>query len=169
ELKKSLYAIFSQFGQILDILVSRSLKMRGQAFVIFKEMGSATNALRSMQGFPFYDKPMRIQYAKTDSDIIAKMKGTFVERDRKREKRKPKGQEAAGGKKSAGAAGAGAVPPFCLRQMNQAPRLLHHMAGQPPYMPPPGMIPPPGMTPGAIPPGAMPPQQVMAGQMPPAQ
>ncbi|KAM3654234.1 U1 small nuclear ribonucleoprotein A-like isoform 2-T2 [Ammospiza maritima maritima] len=58
ELKKSLYAIFSQFGQILDILVSRSLRMRGQAFVIFKEMSSATNALRSMQGFPFYDKPM---------------------------------------------------------------------------------------------------------------
>ncbi|XP_017585370.1 PREDICTED: U1 small nuclear ribonucleoprotein A-like, partial [Corvus brachyrhynchos] len=57
-LKKSLYAIFSQFGQILDILVSRSLRMRGQAFVIFKEMSSATNALRSMQGFPFYDKPM---------------------------------------------------------------------------------------------------------------
>ncbi|XP_023214181.1 U1 small nuclear ribonucleoprotein A-like isoform X2 [Centruroides sculpturatus] len=57
--------------------------MRGQAFVIFKDINSATNALRSMQGFPFYDKPMRIQYAKTDSDIIAKMKGTFVERPAK--------------------------------------------------------------------------------------
>uniref|UniRef100_A0A673ZWF4 Small nuclear ribonucleoprotein polypeptide A n=1 Tax=Salmo trutta TaxID=8032 RepID=A0A673ZWF4_SALTR len=60
ELKKSLYAIFSQFGQILDILVARSLKMRGQAFVIFKEVNSASNALRSMQGFPFYDKPMYV-------------------------------------------------------------------------------------------------------------
>ncbi|XP_014117806.1 U1 small nuclear ribonucleoprotein A isoform X2 [Poecile atricapillus] len=120
ELKKSLYAIFSQFGQILDILVSRSLRMRGQAFVIFKEMSSATNALRSMQGFPFYDKPMRIQYAKSDSDIIAKMKGTFVERERdrdrdrerKRDKRKPKGSDAPGPKKSgAGSqAGQGAVP-----------------------------------------------------------
>ncbi|XP_064359173.1 U1 small nuclear ribonucleoprotein A isoform X2 [Dromaius novaehollandiae] len=117
ELKKSLYAIFSQFGQILDILVSRSLKMRGQAFVIFKEISSATNALRSMQGFPFYDKPMRIQYAKTDSDIIAKMKGTFVERDRKREKRKPKGQETPAAKKAIAGAAApvasavqGAVP-----------------------------------------------------------
>lgn len=58
ELKKSLYAIFSQFGQILDIVALKTLKMRGQAFVIFKEIGSATNALRSMQGFPFYDKPM---------------------------------------------------------------------------------------------------------------
>lgn len=58
ELKKSLYAIFSQFGQILDIVVARNLKMKGQAFVIFKEVNSASNALRSMQGFPFYDKPM---------------------------------------------------------------------------------------------------------------
>ncbi|XP_077978396.1 U1 small nuclear ribonucleoprotein A-like [Glandiceps talaboti] len=87
ELKKSLYAIFSQFGQILDIVAMKTLKMRGQAFVIFKELGSATNALRSMQGFPFYDKPMRIGYSKTDSDLIAKMKGTYVER--KREKKKP--------------------------------------------------------------------------------
>lgn len=58
ELKKSLYAIFSQFGQIIDIVALKTLKMRGQAFVIFKEIQSSTNALRSMQGFPFYDKPM---------------------------------------------------------------------------------------------------------------
>lgn len=53
--------------------------------------------------------------------------------------------------------------------MTQAPRIMHHMPGQPPYMPPPGMIPPPGLAPGQIPPGAMPPQQLMPGQMPPAQ
>lgn len=38
ELKKSLYAIFSQFGQIMDIVALKTLKMRGQAFVIFKEV-----------------------------------------------------------------------------------------------------------------------------------
>merc|ERR1711963_951905 len=80
DLKKSLFAIFTQFGQILDILATKSLKMRGQAFVILKEISSATNALRSMQGFPFYDKPMRINYSKTDSDMIAKMKGTYKDR-----------------------------------------------------------------------------------------
>ena len=58
ELKKSLYAIFSQFGPILDIVALKTLKMRGQAFVVFRDLPSATNALRSMQGFPFYDKPM---------------------------------------------------------------------------------------------------------------
>lgn len=83
ELKKSLHAIFSQFGQILEIIALKTLRMKGQAFVIFKEVSSATNALRGMQGFPFYDKPMRIQYAKQDSDVIAKIKGTFVERPKR--------------------------------------------------------------------------------------
>ncbi|KAH8387093.1 hypothetical protein KR093_004635 [Drosophila rubida] len=89
ELKKSLYAIFSQFGQILDIVALTTLKMRGQAFVVFKEIGSASNALRTMQGFPFYDKPMRIGYAKTDSDIVAKLKGTYKERPKKVKPPKP--------------------------------------------------------------------------------
>lgn len=34
-----------------------------------------------------------------DSDIIAKMKGTYVERDRKKEKRKVKGPDVTGVKK----------------------------------------------------------------------
>ncbi|XP_059168482.1 U1 small nuclear ribonucleoprotein A-like [Physella acuta] len=92
ELKKSLYAIFSQFGQILDIVALKTLKMRGQAFVIFKEINSAANALRSMQGFPFYDKPMRIQFAKKDSEVIAKLKGTYVEQPkRSRDKHEEEG------------------------------------------------------------------------------
>ncbi|CAG0888011.1 unnamed protein product [Cyprideis torosa] len=93
---------------ILDVVALKSLKMRGQAFVIFKEISAATNALRSIQGFPFYDKPMRIQFAKTDSDIIAKMKGTFVERPQKPpgEKKKKKSSKDAAGK-AAGSAAAG--------------------------------------------------------------
>jgi len=95
ELKKSLYAIFSQFGQILDIVAKKTLKMRGQAFVVFRDITSATNALRSMQGFPFYDKPMRIQFARKKSDAVSKIEGTFVPREKvKREvKEKRKGEE----------------------------------------------------------------------------
>ncbi len=48
----------------MDIVALKNLKMRGQAFVIFKEINSASAALKSMQGFPFYDKPMRIAYAR---------------------------------------------------------------------------------------------------------
>merc|ERR1719310_2372178 len=50
----------------------KSLRRRGQAWIIFKEVSSATNALKSLQGFPFYNKPMRITFAKTKSDVIAK-------------------------------------------------------------------------------------------------
>ncbi|RNA43100.1 U1 small nuclear ribonucleo A [Brachionus plicatilis] len=101
ELKKSLYAIFSQFGQIIDIVAKKHLKMRGQAFVIFNDINSASNALRSMQGFPFYDKPMRIQYAKTQSDVIAKRYGTFVERPKKDAKEEAAEQAAKKEKKKA--------------------------------------------------------------------
>lgn len=61
ELMKSLYILSSLFGQNLDILVSWILKMRGQAFVILKEVSSATNVLHSMKGFLFYNKPMHMQ------------------------------------------------------------------------------------------------------------
>ncbi|XP_034045206.1 U2 small nuclear ribonucleoprotein B'' [Thalassophryne amazonica] len=94
ELKRSLYALFSQFGQIINIVAMKTMKMRGQAFVVFKELTAATNALRQLQGFPFYNKPMRIQYAKTDSEVIAKVKGTFGDKEKKKEKKK-KAQESA--------------------------------------------------------------------------
>ncbi|XP_056136596.1 U2 small nuclear ribonucleoprotein B'' [Lampris incognitus] len=94
ELKRSLYALFSQFGQVVEIIAMKTTKMRGQAFVVFKELAAATNALRQLQGFPFYNKPMRIQYAKTDSEVISKMKGTYGDKDKKKEKKKKAAQEA---------------------------------------------------------------------------
>lgn len=77
ELRKSLYAMFSQFGTVLDVVALKTLRMRGQAFIVFKDLTAATNAKRSMQNFPFYDKPMKIQFARTKSDVIAKIDGTF--------------------------------------------------------------------------------------------
>lgn len=120
-MKRSLYALFSQFGQIIDIVAMKTTKMRGQAFVVFKELAASTNALRQLQGFPFYNKPMvgppspspgqsqgavfyffqltrvalfpqRIQYAKTDSEVITKVKGSFGDKEKKKDKKK-KAQE----------------------------------------------------------------------------
>jgi len=99
ELRKSLYAMFSQFGTVLDVIALKTLKMRGQAFVVFKDIPSATRALRSMQNFPFYDKPMRIQFARGKSDIIAKMDGSFVEKVKRKPAEKRKAEEPAEAKK----------------------------------------------------------------------
>ena len=70
------------FYQILDIVVVKNYRLRGQAWVVFADITAATNALRLMQGFPFYDKPLKIEYAKTKSDVVAKADGTFVPRDK---------------------------------------------------------------------------------------
>lgn len=58
ETKKLLYGLFGQFGKILDVVCLKTPRLRGQAWVVFADVTAATNALRSMQGFPFYDKPI---------------------------------------------------------------------------------------------------------------
>jgi len=42
----------------MDVVALKTTKMRGQAFIVFKEISSSTQALRALQGFLFYDKPM---------------------------------------------------------------------------------------------------------------
>lgn len=114
ELKKALHAVFSQFGKVLDVVCLKTFRLRGQAWVVFEGVTQATNALRSMQGFPFYDKPMTISYAKTKSDVVAKSDGTFAPREKNRDKRKmedrAREKEAHTKKKHATAAAGGTEP-----------------------------------------------------------
>ncbi|CAJ0871308.1 1542_t:CDS:2, partial [Entrophospora sp. SA101] len=65
------------YGRILDIVALKTIKMRGQAFIVFREIQSATAAMRGLNGFNFYDKPMHIEYAKGKSDAVAKLDGTW--------------------------------------------------------------------------------------------
>jgi len=74
---------FSQFGNILEIHANKRLATRGQAWIVFASLASATKALREMQGFNFYGKPMRVAYARAKSDVIAKIDGTFVPRKKR--------------------------------------------------------------------------------------
>src|SRR4051794_7647856 len=53
------------------------MKMRGQAHVVFRDVHASTQAMRELQNFDFFGKPMRISYAKGRSDILSKMEGTF--------------------------------------------------------------------------------------------
>lgn len=80
--------MFSQFGKIVDVVVMKTLRLRGQAWIVFADVGGATNALRSMQGFPFFDKPMRIAFAKERSDAALKAEGGGGGAPVPREKRK---------------------------------------------------------------------------------
>jgi len=56
EQKINLFFLFSQFGEILDIVTKKSDKMRGQAFVVFKDITSATTALKELQAYNLFEK-----------------------------------------------------------------------------------------------------------------
>jgi U2 small nuclear ribonucleoprotein B'' len=46
-----------------------------QAWIVFADIAAATSALRGMQGFPFYEKPVRVSYARTTSNKVVMLKG----------------------------------------------------------------------------------------------
>ncbi|KIM46237.1 hypothetical protein M413DRAFT_441312 [Hebeloma cylindrosporum] len=67
ELKSQLFALFTTYGKIIDIVASKNQKMRGQAFLVFTDLAGATSAMRACEGMVFYDKPLHIDYAKSKS------------------------------------------------------------------------------------------------------
>jgi len=67
ELRTQLFALFTTHGRLVDVVATKSPKMRGQAFLVFADLAGATSAMRACEGMEFYDKPMRISYAKTKS------------------------------------------------------------------------------------------------------
>jgi hypothetical protein len=58
DLKRALYMLFSVYGSILEIVAMKTSKMRGQAHVLFRDVSSSTQAMRSLQGFEFFGKEM---------------------------------------------------------------------------------------------------------------
>ncbi|AXA49966.1 U2 small nuclear ribonucleoprotein B'' [Malassezia restricta] len=67
ELRRQLYSLFGSYGKVLDVVATRADGMRGQAFIVFRDLQSATAALRALDGFEFYEKPLVLEYARTRS------------------------------------------------------------------------------------------------------
>ena len=66
-LRTHLYNLCSIYGQIISVRASKKSGLRGQAWVVFKEIGQAAAAMQALQSFPFLSKPLVVQYAKTPS------------------------------------------------------------------------------------------------------
>lgn len=78
-LKESLSAIFSEYGNIIDIVAKTNLKAKGQAFIVFEKPESALQAIEEVQGFELYDKPMQLALARTRSDATVQSTGNKEE------------------------------------------------------------------------------------------
>lgn len=73
QLTKTLMTVFSQFGNIVDIIAKKNLKGKGQAFIVFERPEDALDAIDELDGFALFDKPMKLSLAKTRSDKTVEM------------------------------------------------------------------------------------------------
>ncbi|KAI9163736.1 U1 small nuclear ribonucleoprotein [Paramyrothecium foliicola] len=100
QLKDVLRTVFSEFGNVVDVVIKKNVKAKGQAFVVFDDPESAQKAIEETQGFELFDKPMKVAMARTRSDKTVELKGTEEDlenhkRHRQAEKDKRKALEAA--------------------------------------------------------------------------
>lgn len=68
QLIEALTEVFSEYGNIIDLVAKTNLKAKGQAFVVFDDVESASKAIEEINGFELFDKPMVLDFAKTRSD-----------------------------------------------------------------------------------------------------
>lgn len=62
DLRISLYMLFSTYGVVLDVVALKTMKHRGQAHIAFRDVASATQAMRALQGMNFFGKDMVCGY-----------------------------------------------------------------------------------------------------------
>jgi RNA recognition motif-containing protein len=75
QLKEALSELFSEYGEIIEIVAKTNLKAKGQAFIVFDSIASAQKAIDEVQGFELFEKPMQLAFAKTRSDATVKRSG----------------------------------------------------------------------------------------------
>ena len=66
DLRRSLYTLFSTYGPVLDVVALKTMKMRGQAHVTYKDVQTATQAMRALQKFEFFGREM-VSFSKFSS------------------------------------------------------------------------------------------------------
>jgi len=58
DLRTALYMLFSTYGSVLDVVALKTSKMRGQAHIVYKDIQTATQAMRSLQNFDFFGREL---------------------------------------------------------------------------------------------------------------
>ncbi|KAH9824864.1 hypothetical protein DFH28DRAFT_877964 [Melampsora americana] len=63
DLRRMLYQLFSIHGKVLDVVALKGHQMRGQAFIVFRDLQGSTQAMRYLDGTSFLDRELKITYA----------------------------------------------------------------------------------------------------------
>lgn len=95
DLRRALYCLFSTHGPVLDVVALKTMKMRGQAHIVFRDAQTSSQAMRALQGYEFFGRELvsvvspqpsqrtkthkslqKIQFAKGKSATVSKLDGT---------------------------------------------------------------------------------------------
>ncbi|KAJ2467475.1 hypothetical protein GGI02_004025 [Coemansia sp. RSA 2322] len=74
----ALRALFETYGKVLDVRVRHSIRMRGQAFVVFQSEENAIKAHSEVQGFMLFGKPVFVEFSRMASDASIAEQGGDV-------------------------------------------------------------------------------------------
>ena len=83
ELKEALNKEFSQYGEIIEIRVRNTIRLKGQAFISFKTKEQSSKAKKNLNDKLFLNKKLIIEFAKTPSDSILLLQGKLTENQKK--------------------------------------------------------------------------------------
>lgn len=86
-LKDALRELFSEFGNVIDIVAKTNLKAKGQAFIVFDNPESAKQAAEEVDGFDLFEKPMQVALARSRSDATVQKFGTEEEFEQHKRRR----------------------------------------------------------------------------------
>jgi U2 small nuclear ribonucleoprotein B'' len=87
DLKALVYELFAGYGDVVSVQILRGKTsgtsnnlIRGTGFVSLRTVAQAATAMRNLNNFPFLGKPIVVQFAKKQSDEIAKIAGSYKPR-----------------------------------------------------------------------------------------
>ena len=83
ELKEALNKEFSQYGEIIEIRVRNTIRLKGQAFISFKTKEQSSKAKKNLNDKLFLNKKLIIEFAKTPSDSILLLQGKLTNNQKK--------------------------------------------------------------------------------------
>lgn len=86
--KYVLAKLFGRYGTVVGITAHKNLKMKGQAFVTYKEHISCQKAILKLEGRPVFKKPIHVSYAQSPSDYERELKGDSEGISKRKEQKK---------------------------------------------------------------------------------
>lgn len=93
-LKEGLRALFGQFGSIIDIVARKTLKTKGQAFIVFDEKSQADAAQEATNGTEFRGRILDVSFARSKSDAtVEKQNGPDAVEERRKSRKEKKMQQ----------------------------------------------------------------------------